>query len=237
MSLSAMNGIRRVGHVLGRRASERPRRADGNELDPISYSPPALPPRTPRGTRNPSRMDARSLNGEGENGSYGDVLSPTPTMTSANGDSNGRERPLRERGVGGKERGGRPPKASALATRPDASWDAAPPVPRELGGDTGNVWDVAPVDAVSIGDVINAEKLRAQLEKAHTYIEKLESQHSDLRKRRSDSEADCGRLRAQLEAAKRREAELEEVISRKDAQIASAGPCARAIASARLRPG
>lgn len=225
MSLSAMNGIRRVGRVIGEPRRERPRRTDDSELaspEPGPFSPPAPAPRNPRGTKNPSRMDVRALHAEGENGGYGNILSPTATVASANGGSNGRERQPRERGVGGRERGGRPPKVSPVAG--ESSWDAPPPVPRGLGGDTGNVWDVAPINAVSIGDMINAEKLRAQLDKAHSQVEKLEAQQAELRKRRSDSEADCGRLRSQLEAVKRREAELEDLVSRKDSQIASAGP-------------
>ncbi|KAG8470187.1 hypothetical protein KFE25_008608 [Diacronema lutheri] len=218
MSLSAMHGIHRVGHVIGE--PRRRRRPDGCELtspDSASLASPPPPARNERGGRPPAqsaRLIAAELHAEGTNGSVGDIGVPQPPVTPPSSGSNGRDRQPRER------RGGRPPKASALEA--DSSWDASPAAPRGLVGESGNVWDVAPIDAVSIGDMINADKLRAQLERARAQIAKADAHVVELRSRFADSEVTCGRLLAQLDAAKQKETELHALIQLKDSLIVSA---------------
>lgn len=216
MSLSAMNGVRRVGQI----SDSRRRRSDGVEQCSPSAAAdsPQAAQRNLRGTRSAERSAARQPHCESATGGSNAVQPSAGHAASPSGGDYGFERRPREGVI--RERATNSTEMESVA---GPSADVPPPAPRRSAGDSGSVWNVPPVHAASIGEVLSAEKLRAQLGKAHEQLSQLAARHTGLSTRSSAAEAERDRLRAQLDAAGRREAELERLISLRDSHIAAAG--------------
>ncbi|KAJ1619756.1 hypothetical protein T492DRAFT_1083278 [Pavlovales sp. CCMP2436] len=216
MSLSAMNGIHRVGHVIGE--PRRRRTADGE------VSPPEDTHIATAAMRSRGRNQTRGVeNGyEPQENAYYEETEPAP--------GRGRDRQPRERAarvpreqrepgvpreLGDRRRGGRPPKAE-----PASAWDAPPAETSHAfrppsTADQGNVWGVSPVATVSIGDMIDAEKLRVQVDKLRALLAKSESLHAGLLERTAAAERES-------EAAQRKQRELQDSLRLKDSLIVAA---------------